>query len=80
MNAKELACLKEFLPIPHCLERYTVLGTVDVSENFFIETQSFHSHEISFIPRKGQDAIRVLLGKANSKIAIFEHSNKHLVA
>ena len=80
VTAEELGCLKEYLPLPTSLDAYSAMGVVDLSEAFFIGTQSYHSHEISFTPRKGQDALRVLVAKANSKIAVYEQHSKRVVA
>jgi hypothetical protein len=35
---EELACLKEYLPLPETLDGYATMGAVDVTEAFFINT------------------------------------------
>ena len=80
VSQEELGCLKEYHSLPGSLEAFSITGAVDISEAFYIPAQSYSSHKISFTARKGQDALRVLLTKANSKIAIYQESDKSLVA
>jgi len=80
VTQEELGCLKEYLPLPESLEALSVAGSVDISEAFYIPMQSYHAHEISFTAREGQDALRILLAKANSKIAVYEKSGRALAA
>jgi hypothetical protein len=61
------------LPLPKNLDSFGITGSVDISEAFYIQGQSYVSHKISFTARTGQDALRILLAKANSKIALYEH-------
>jgi len=74
-----LGCMKEYLPLPLSLEPFSITGSVDISETFYLPSYAFESHKILFTVRKGQDALRVLLAKSNSKIAIYQESNKKLV-
>jgi len=76
----ELRCLKHYQPLPQSLEAYHIAGAIDITETFYITTKAYLSHEMSFTPREGQDALRVLLIKSNSKIAVFEESGRRLVA
>lgn len=71
--------MKEYLPLPLSLEPFGITGSVDISETFYLPSYAFESHKILFTVRKGQDALRVLLAKSNSKIAIYQESNKKLV-
>ena len=80
VTAEELRCLKEYLPLPESLDSVAAAGSVDISEAFYIPMQSYHAHEISFTPGPGQDALRILLAKANSKIAVYEKSDRSLAA
>jgi hypothetical protein len=75
-----LGCLKEYLPLPLSLEAFSMAGSVDISETFYLPNEMYDSHKISFTVRKGQDALRVLLAKSNSKIAIYRESDKRLEA
>jgi hypothetical protein len=71
--------MKEYLPLPLSLEPFSITGSVDISETFYLPSFAFGSHKILFTVSKGQDALRVLLAKSNSKIAIYQESNKKLV-
>jgi len=51
-----------------------------MSETFYVPTSEFHSHEISFTAKPGQDALRVLLAKANTKVSLIETSSRSLLA
>lgn len=74
-----LGCLKEYLPLPPSLEAFSITGSVDISETFYLPSETYTSHKISFTVRKGQDALRILLAKSNSKIAVYKESDKQLV-
>jgi hypothetical protein len=80
VTPEELVCLKEFLPLPKSLNGYISMGSVDLSEAFYIGTNSYHSHEMSFTPIKGHTALRIIIAKSNSKIALLEQSGRKLVA
>jgi hypothetical protein len=80
VSKAELACLKEYLPLPASLEAFSITGSVDISETFYLPSYAFTSQKILFTVRKGQDSLRVLLAKSNSKIAIYKESDKKLVA
>lgn len=71
--------MKEYLALPLSLEPFSITGAVDISETFYLPSYAFESHTMLFTVRKGQDALRVLLAKSNSKIAIYQESNKKLV-
>ena len=51
-----------------------------MSERFYIPTSYAYSHHISFVAKKGQDALRVLLVTSNAKMALFESKSLGLVA
>ena len=80
LSAEELKCLKQYLPLPTSLDTLVQAGPLDLSETFYAPTASFFSHEMSFTARQGEDAVRVLLAKANSKIALLDGSGRSLVA
>lgn len=77
---QELACLKEHLPLPDNLDAQAVTANLDISEAFFIPTNGYYAHEVNFTVQSGQDALRVFLAKANSKMAILEERSRSLVA
>lgn len=80
VTPEELVCLKEFLPLPRSLDGYISMGSVDLSETFYIGTNSYHSHEMSFTPIKGHTALRIIIAKSNSKIVLLEQSGRQVVA
>jgi len=78
--AEELKCFKEYLPLPESLDSRAQFGPLDLSETFYVPTTSYYSHEISFTARPGQDALRIFIAKANSKVALLEASSRTLLA
>jgi len=54
-----------------------VSGILDVSEEFYIPTTFSYTHHITFTAKKEQDALRVLLVKSNTKIALVEDDSSH---
>lgn len=80
VSADELRCMQEYLHLPEELNANGVSSQIDMSESFFLPTHAFESHEIRFTPREGQEALRVLVTRANSKVAIYTQSDRQLVA
>jgi hypothetical protein len=80
MSSNELKCLKEYLPLPKSLDQRMQFGSLDLSETFYTLASGYFSHEMSLTARAGQDALRVLLVRANSKMALLEASNREIVA
>lgn len=72
--------MKNYLPLPDSLDQYQDIGKLDIHEEYYIPTTAFYSHEVKFTVKQGQDAIRVFLAKANSKMAILEDRSRNLVA
>lgn len=75
----EIKCMKEYLPLPERLDGWALSGRVDLHETFFIPQATFHSHHIRFTASAGQDAIQVLVVKANTMIAVYELESRSLV-
>mmetsp|Transcript_21057 Transcript_21057/g.32606 ORF Transcript_21057/g.32606 Transcript_21057/m.32606 type:complete len:287 (+) Transcript_21057:781-1641(+) len=80
VTKRELACLREYRPLPETLDIPGEIGRVDLSDHFFVPTASFHTHHIRFTAKPGQDALQVLLAKSNSKVAVYEVETRTLVA
>ena len=80
VTPEELMCQKEYQKLPTSLDGFALAGAVDLSEAYYSPTLNFHSHEIAFTAKRGQDALRVLVASSHAKLALYEHSDRSLVA
>ena len=72
LSHEELECQKRYLPLPDVLVSQSISGELDMNEEYYIPTQFSYTHHIGFTAKKSRDALRVLLVKTNSKMALFE--------
>lgn len=72
----EMECLKEYLPLPLSFDSMMQFGSLDLSEQFFVPTPEFFSHEITFTAKAKQDAIRILLAHSNAKLNLLDSNRK----
>jgi len=77
---EEVHCKGEYLSLPDELDPNGLMSQIDLSEQFFLPTFSYTSHQIQYTARKEQSGLRILLGKSNAKVSFLNEDNRKLVA
>ena len=77
---EELHCKGEYLSLPDELDPNGLQSQIDISEQYFLPTFSYTSHQIMYTARKDQNGLRIVLARSNSKVSLLEDDSRKLVA
>jgi hypothetical protein len=56
-----------------------VEGQIDFSQSYFLPTNGFENHQMHFTLQNDMTAIRIMVARANSKIALIKQDTKEMI-